>query len=441
MLLRANKAADARKVLAEALKKDAGSARAHELLGDAALSEKRFKDAVGEYKVCAADHAKDVKFLVKQAQAAQGAGDVEGAIAALDGVLAADPANAAAGVARAQLHRDQGQAGKAAALLGPVAAANPKDARVAVALAEARLEAGDLAGAQLASEAALALDKGSRGAHDVLGRVLYALGQKDAAKAHLEAACAQAQVKKGETQREAASGDALVALGDLELGANKKDAAKALAARAKTSGARRAPVLQAKLLQKDGDLNGAERNAGERSHAPQSPLQADANPYVDAAAMPDLPAADPGIDEQASLAQRLNELEAPSPARRPMPTCAPRPRPRTPAAAPTKKSARRASSRSRPSPRACCRSRTAWRRRSRCPTPRSRRCSRVCIGGVRSCPLRGLRTFYRSPGPWPSVRLKIFHENGSRPHNFSDRRAKAEKIVSCTPDSAHLSLR
>ena len=52
-------------------------------------------------------------------------------------------------------------------------------------------------------------------------------------------------------------------------------------------------------------------------------------------------------------------------------SCAPRPRPRTPAAAPTKKSPRRASSPSRASPRACCRSRTASKRPSpsRTPTP------------------------------------------------------------------------
>lgn len=43
---------------------------------------------------------------------------------------------------------------------------------------------------------------------------------------------------------------------------------------------------------------------------PQPPLSPDANPFVDAAAMPDLPASAPGPDEQASLAQRLNELEA-----------------------------------------------------------------------------------------------------------------------------------
>jgi superkiller protein 3 len=99
-----------------------------------------------------------------------------------------------------------------------------------------------------------------QGSHDVLGRVLYAAGQKEAARPHLEAACVQAAREKGKpAPGEAASADALVALADLELTAGKRDAAKPLVARAKAAGAKRAPVVQARLQAKDGDLSGAER--------------------------------------------------------------------------------------------------------------------------------------------------------------------------------------
>ena len=251
----------ARGAVADALKKDAPAARAHELLGDIALADGKGAEAVKELALAQAGREKDVPFQVKQATAADLAGDTDAAASALDNILAVQPGEPRASVARAKIWRAQRNAAKAAELLLPVAEKNPKDASVQASLADARLESGDAQGAQAAAQAALDADTGNALAHDVLGRVLYNAGKRKEAEKHLETAAAAGAPsgKKGVSSGPEASGDALVALADLKLSAGQKDAAKALVDRAKKIGAARLPVIQARVLAKDGDLTGAER--------------------------------------------------------------------------------------------------------------------------------------------------------------------------------------
>ena len=245
----AKQPAKARAAAAEAARKEPKNAPAHELLGDLALAEGKGADAVTEYGRAAAGREKTVPFLLKQATAADLAGDADGAAATLDGLLAKDPAHPAAAAMRAKVYRGKKQPEKAVAVLGPAIEKNPKDGSLQDALAASRLEAGDAKGAESAAGVALSLDAKDPAAHDVLGRVLYGSGQREAARAHLDAACASKQ----------ASGDALVDLAELEQDAGHRDPARSLLQRARAAGAARVAVPLARSLQKDGDLAGAER--------------------------------------------------------------------------------------------------------------------------------------------------------------------------------------
>jgi len=87
-------------------------------------------------------------------------GDLAGAAAAIDGLLAARPWDVEAGLARAELLVAQGQPRAAAERLGALAALWPRDARLETARAGYLELAGDRAGARAARERALLLDGG-----------------------------------------------------------------------------------------------------------------------------------------------------------------------------------------------------------------------------------------------------------------------------------------
>ena len=264
LALKAAKTAEAPAAIASAYDVAAalGKLQPADLLAHAAAAEAAGKlaHAGSLWDQAAAANPGDANAPVAAARVRVATKDWAGADERLEKLRAARPDDAAILLLSAEVAAGKGDAAGERKLLEALLVKQPKYAPALRRLAKLSIDGGDNAAAQKFAEAALAADPKDQGSHDVLGRVLYAAGQKEAARPHLELACAPAAREKGKpAPAEAASADALVALADLELTAGKRDAAKPLVARAKAAGAKRAAVVQARLLAKDGDLSGAER--------------------------------------------------------------------------------------------------------------------------------------------------------------------------------------